>query len=266
MESKLRFANCEIGPGAPCFIIAEAGVNHNGRMELAKALIDVAIEAGTDAVKFQTFRAEKLVSTTTPKAQYQINATGTHETQYEMLKRLELSYEQFAELYRYCEDRGVMFLSSPFDEESADFLEDLGVAAFKIGSGEITNLPLLAHVARTNRPILLSTGMSYLAEVDLAVRTILDTGNRNLALFHCTSDYPTKPQDVNLQVMHTLSLAFGLPVGYSDHTEGIEIALAAAALGAHMIEKHFTLDKSLTGPDHKASIDPTELGRLVTGI
>jgi N-acetylneuraminate synthase len=262
----IHLQNWEIGPERPCFIIAEAGVNHNGRMDLAKALIDSAVQAGADAVKFQTFKTEKLVTIQAPQANYQIQSTGLVESQFEMIKRLELSYAQFQELYEYCQQQKILFLSSPFDEESADFLESLGVVAFKIGSGEITNFPLLTHVAQKNKPVLLSTGMSYLGEVEAAVRTIYDTGNDKLALFHCTSDYPAVPSDVNLRAMHTLSGAFGVPVGYSDHTEGNEISFAAVALGACILERHFTLDKKLYGPDHRASLEPQEFEALVKGV
>jgi N-acetylneuraminate synthase len=266
MVGSIRVGNAHIGPGQPCFVIAEAGVNHNGRMDLAISLIDAAADAGADAVKFQTFKAERLASSFAPRARYQVTEAGGTSSQLEMLKSLELTYEEFRRLCQHCAARGVMFLSSPFDEDSADFLGELGVAAFKIGSGEITNLPFLAHVARKGKPMLLSTGMSYLGEVDAAVHTIFEVGNQDLALFHCTSNYPTAPADVNLRAMQTLEAAFGVPVGYSDHTEGIEIPLAAVALGACMIEKHFTLDKSLPGPDHKASILPGELASLVRGV
>jgi len=266
LVTSIKVSNWEIGPGKPCFIIAEAGVNHNGRMDLAKDLIDAAIQAKVNAIKFQTFKTENMITKQAPKAKYQLDATGNDRSQFDMLQSLELSYHQFQELYDYCQEKQILFLSSPFDEESVEFLETLGVAAFKLGSGEITNLPLLTQVARKSKPILLSTGMSYLGEVETAVHTIFNVGNRKLALFHCTSNYPTVPQDVNLRAMQTLISAFGLPVGYSDHTEGIEISLAATALGACMIEKHFTLDRSLPGPDHRSSLEPKELEALVTGI
>ena len=266
MVTTIKFHDWEIGPGKPCFIIAEVGVNHNGRIELAKKLVDAAVQAGADAVKFQTFKAEKLITAQAPKANYQIQSTGAGESQFEMLKRLELSYVQFQELYKYCQEQSILFLSSPFDDESADFLESLGVVAFKIGSGEITNLPFLTYVAQKNKPILLSTGMSYLGEVEAAVRVIYGAGNEKLALFHCTSNYPAAPIDVNLRAMRTLSSAFGVPIGYSDHTEGNEISFAAIALGACMLERHFTLDKKLPGPDHSASLEPGELEALVKGV
>ena len=256
----------EIGPGQPCFIIAEAGVNHNGSLEMARQLVDAAARAGADAVKFQTFKAEKVVSPQAPKAAYQLQTTGASESQLDMVKRLELPFDAFRELYVYCQDKGIRFMSTPFDEESVDFLAELGVAVFKIPSGEITNLPFLAHVAHKGKPMIVSTGMSYLGEVEAAVRTIEEVGNRDFVLLHCVSNYPANPADVNLRAMHTLAAAFGVPVGYSDHTLGIEVAIAAVALGACVIEKHFTLDRSLPGPDHRASLEPDELAALVRGI
>jgi N-acetylneuraminate synthase len=254
-----------IGPGYPCFIIAEAGVNHNGSVELATRLVDAAVEAGADAVKFQTFKAERLVTPDAPKADYQVQATDISESQLEMLRRLELSREDHLELFSYCRRKGILFMSTPFDEESADLLEELGVPAFKIPSGELTNLPFLTHVARKGRAMIVSTGMSYLDEVKDAVQAVAETGNMNLALLHCVSTYPANPADVNLRAMHTMAAAFNVPVGYSDHTLGIEVALAAVALGACVVEKHFTLDRTLPGPDHRASLEPDELAALVRG-
>jgi len=250
----------------PVFIIAEAGVNHNGEVGLAKRLIDVAAESGADAVKFQTFRADRLVSPKAPKAEYQLQTTNPNESQSDMLQRLALSPEVHRELRNYCRERSVLFLSTPFDEESADLLDEMGVPVFKIGSGEITNWPFLNYIARKGKPIILSTGMSYLREVDEAVMVIHNAGNHQLALLHCVSNYPANPVDANLRAMQTMTTAFGVPVGYSDHTLGIEIALAAVTLGASIIEKHFTLDKNLPGPDHKASLEPDELSALITGI
>lgn len=255
-----------IGPGCPCFIIAEAGVNHNGDLALARWLVDVAAEAGADAVKFQTFRAERLVSPTAPKAEYQRQTTDADESQLEMLRRLELSPAAHRELAAYCQQRGLIFLSTPFDEESADLLDGLGVPAFKIGSGEITNHPFLEYVARKGKPLILSTGMSYLSEVDEAVWVIRHAGCEQLVLLHCVSSYPARPADANLRAMQTMAAAFGVPVGYSDHTPGLEVALAAVALGACVIEKHFTLDRNLPGPDHRASLEPHELRALIAGI
>ena len=256
----------KIGRGQPCFIIAEAGVNHNGDLVLARRLVDAAVEAGADAVKFQTFRAERLVTPAAPKAEYQLQATGAGESQLEMLRRLELSPEAHRELNAYCRKHEVLFLSTPFDEGSADLLDELGVPLFKIGSGEITNHPFLGYVARKRKPIILSTGMSYLAEVDEAVKVIRDAGCPQLALLHCVSCYPAEPEDANLLAIYTLATAFGTPVGYSDHTLGIEIAVAAVALGASILEKHFTLDQSLSGPDHRASLVPPRFAEMVRAV
>lgn len=256
----------KIGPNQSTFIIAEAGVNHNGSLEMARKLVDVAVEAGADAVKFQTFKAEKVISPHAPKASYQMESTDADESQLDMAKRLELSFNAFRELYAYCQQLGVLFMSTPFDEESADFLADLGVAVFKIPSGEITNLSFLAHVARKGKPIIVSTGMANLGEVEAAVSTVEKAGNKDLVLLHCVSNYPADPADANLKAMRTMETAFGVPVGYSDHTVGIEVSLAAVALGACVIEKHFTLDRSLPGPDHRASLPPDELEALVRGI
>ena len=266
MSDYIKIARRKISHRHPCFVIAEAGVNHNGDVELAKRLVDVATEAGADAVKFQTFKAERVVSATAPKAEYQLQTTDAAESQLDMLRRLELSPEAHRELQAYCQERGVLFMSTPFDEESADLLDELGVPVFKIGSGEITNWPFLEYVARKGKPIILSTGMSYLSEVDEAVRVIHDAGCDQLVLLHCVSNYPADPADANLRAMQTMATAFRVPVGYSDHTPGIEVALAAVALGACVIEKHFTLDKSLPGPDHRASLEPNELHALVHGI
>jgi N-acetylneuraminate synthase/N,N'-diacetyllegionaminate synthase len=256
----------KIGSGYPCFIIAEAGVNHNGDMKLARELIDAAVEAGADAVKFQTFRAEQVSSTSAPKADYQRQATDPGESQLDMLRQLQLSPEAHLEIQTHCRQRGILFLSTPFDEESVDLLDKIGVPLFKIGSGEVTNGPFLEYVARKAKPIILSTGMSYLSEIDQAVRAIRSTGCERLILLHCVSNYPADPADVNLRAMQTLALAFDAVVGYSDHTPGIESALGAVALGAAVIEKHLTIDRDLPGPDHKASVEPGEMASLVQGI
>jgi N-acetylneuraminate synthase len=255
-----------IGPGHPCFIIAEAGVNHNGDPSLARELVEAAASAGADAVKFQTFKAERLVTADAPKADYQKKTTDAREPQIEMLRRLELSEEAYHHLQILCNERDILFFSTPFDEESADFLEKIGVPAFKISSGEITNLPFLAHIARKGKPMILSTGMSRLEEVADALRAVKETGNKKLVLLHCVSNYPADPADVNLRAMETMEKAFRKPVGFSDHTMGIEVALAAVALGARIIEKHFTLDRSLPGPDHPASLEPGELAAMIKGI
>ncbi|UCD38375.1 MAG: N-acetylneuraminate synthase [Fidelibacterota bacterium] len=262
----LKIAGHEIGPGKPCYIVAEAGVNHNGDIEVARQLVDMAVAAGADAVKFQTFTAEGLVTVEAPKADYQLETTDPGESQFEMLQRLELSPEQHEELIDYCRDRKIQFLSTPFDESSADFLDQLGLPAFKVGSGEVTNLPFLAHIARKGKPLILSTGMACLGEVEDAVRTIRQAGNEQFIVLHCVSNYPAAPADANLRSMATMQAAFDVAVGYSDHTLGIEVALAAVALGACLIEKHFTLDRTLPGPDHKASLEPDELKALVQGI
>lgn len=242
----------KIGADRPCFIIAEAGVNHNGDPALAFQLVDAACKTKVDAVKFQTFKAEKLV---TKKA-----------SQYAMLKGLELSYAAFREIKVYCEKRDILFLSTPFDEESADFLEELGVKIFKIPSGELTNLPFLSYVASKKKPMIVSTGMATMEEVRDAVQAIQQAGNKQLILLHCVSSYPTDPRDANLKAMATMQRELQIPVGFSDHTMGIEVALAAVALGAKVIEKHFTLDRNLPGPDHQASLEPLELKALVEGI
>lgn len=256
----------KIGPGWPCFVIAEAGVNHNGDLALARQMVDVASQCGADAIKFQTFKAERLVTSQAPKARYQAAATGRDETQLEMLRRLELDFDSYPRLLEDCRSRALTFMSTPFDSESADFLDQLGMTIFKIASGEITNLPFLKHVAGKGKPMILSTGMSTLGEVDQAVQTIRGAGNEFLAVLQCTSEYPAAPQTINLRAMTTMAQAFAIPVGFSDHSEGIEIALAAAALGANIIEKHFTLDKNLPGPDHRASLEPEDLAKLVAGI
>ena len=248
------------------YIIGEAGVNHNGNLETAKRLVLCAKNAGCDCVKFQTFKAEKIVTQTAPMAKYQEQNTGRKESQYEMLKKLELSYNQFQELYQYCQDVGIDFLSSPFDEESADFLDSLGISAFKISSGEITNKLLLEHIAKKGKKIYLSTGMSDIDEVENAVSWIRAMGNKNIVLFHCTSNYPAAYESVNMNAMLTIKKKFLCPIGYSDHTAGIEIPILAVALGAQVIEKHFTYDKNAEGPDHKASLSPDELKAMVKSI
>ncbi len=248
------------------FIIAEAGVNHNGRLDLAKKLVDQAVRAGADAVKFQAFKAERLASAFAPKAAYQKKTTGIKESQLEMLQKVELSPERHAILKEYCRRKGILFLSSPFDEKSADELEKIGIPLFKIPSGEITNLPFLSHIAQKGKPIILSTGMSDLWEVSTAVKIIRSKNNDRIALLHCVSNYPAVPSAINLKVMETMRKKYGLPVGFSDHTEGLEIALAAVALGAAVIEKHFTLDRRMEGPDHSASIEPNDLEALVKGV
>jgi len=266
MVAPVMIAGRAVGPGQSCFIIAEAGVNHGGDVALARRLIDAAIGAGADAVKFQTFNAERLLTRTAPKARYQVQTTGSEESQYEMVRRLELPAEAHRQLMEYAARRGITFLSSLFEEASADLLETLGVPAFKIPSGELTNLPLLRHVAHKGQPMIVSTGMATLSEVATALQAIREVGHQQVVLLHCVSDYPAEPADVNLRAMATLAQRFDVPVGLSDHTLGIEVALAAVALGACVIEKHLTLNRALPGPDHRASLEPEEFQRLVRGI
>ncbi len=255
-----------IGAGVPCFVIAEAGVNHNGDTALAHRLVDVAAEAGADAVKFQSFRAESLASTEARKAAYQVSETGGGESQLEMLQRLELDVGVHEELARHCEECGIIFLSTPFDCGSADLLEKLNVAFFKISSGDLTNIPLLRHIARKRTPIILSTGMSDMDEVAVAVECIAAAGNKEIILLHCVSDYPAPADQANLRAMQAMRERFGFPVGFSDHTLGLEVALAAVALGAAALEKHLTLDRTLPGPDHRVSLEPQEFRELVCKI
>ena len=252
--------------GGPALIVAEAGVNHNGRLDFAERLVEVASSAGCDAVKFQTFEPELLAAPTAGTAEYQREAAGDHATQLDMLRSLALSHEAHGHLKRCAEALGLLFLSTPFDEPSADFLDALGVPAFKISSGDLTNLPFLRHVARKGRPMLLSTGMSTLTESLQAVEAVEHEGVDQIGLFHCVSSYPTPAEDCNLLAMGTLRAASGRPTGWSDHTEGIDLAVAAVALGAELIEKHFTLDRSLPGPDHRASLEPRELEALVRSV
>lgn len=248
------------------FVIAEIGVNHNGSMDRAQQLIDAAAAAGADAVKFQTFRAEDLVTPDARKADYQIANTGDSGSQFEMLKALELSEDQFQALADHCAGVGIAFLSTPFSEAAADLLERVGVTSYKISSGDLTHLPMLAHIARKDRPIILSTGMGTLAEVETALATIQAAGAPPVSLLHCVSNYPAAAEDCNLAAMDTMAHAFGLPVGWSDHTEGAAISWAAVARGAAIIEKHITLDRSLPGPDHRASMEPRDFGDFVAGI
>jgi len=262
----VRLKDRAIGPGQPVFVIAEAGVNHNGDLAMARRLVDAAVEAGADAVKFQAFKAEDVVSVGAAKAEYQVATSGGGESQLDMVRKLELSGAAFRELQAYCTQRGILFLATPFDFGSADLLADMNVPLFKISSGEVTNLPFLEYVARKGKPLIVSTGMCFLGEVDEAVRLLQGAGCEDLVLLHCTSNYPTRPEDVNLRAMQTLGAAFGFPVGYSDHTIGIAVPQAAVALGACVIEKHFTLDRTLPGPDHPASLEPHELTAMVRGI
>ncbi|EFS9254445.1 N-acetylneuraminate synthase [Campylobacter upsaliensis] len=247
-------------------IIAEAGVNHNGDINLAKKLIEQAAKAGADVVKFQTFKANSCVSVSAKKAKYQLETTAKEESQLEMIKKLELSYESHFELMKHCKKHGIAFLSTPFDLESVEFLRGLDLPYFKIPSGEITNLPYLKAVAKCKKKVLLSTGMANLGEIEAALEILRKNGTRNITLLHCNTEYPTPFEDVNLNALKTLKEAFKLEVGYSDHTEGIVASLGAVALGAVVIEKHFTLDKTMEGPDHRASLEFEELRALCKGI
>jgi N-acetylneuraminate synthase len=248
------------------FVIAEAGVNHNGDPALARALVDVAVAAGADAVKFQTFSVDRLLTRRAPKAEYQERATGGGQSQYEMLARLQLSAEDHEMLFSYCAAAGIEFMSTPFDPESARYLKRLGVRRLKISSGDVTNLPMLEVVGSLGLPVVLSTGMADMAEVAAAVAALRRAGTTDLAVLQCVSNYPADPALTNLRVMDTFARAFGTPVGLSDHSTGLTMAIAAAALGAAYVEKHFTLDQSLPGPDHQASLLPDELRSLVTAI
>jgi N,N'-diacetyllegionaminate synthase len=249
-------------------IIAEAGVNHNGDMELAKQLIDVAAEAGADFVKFQTFKADRLATRTAKKADYQNESTDIKESQYEMLERLELTLDMHKELIAHCAMRNIRFFSTGFDVESLDMLASLGLDSFKVPSGEITNLPYLRHVGLISKSVILSTGMANMGEIEAAIEVLEQAGvvRTNITVLHCTTEYPTPMREVNLRAMQSIQKAFGVAVGYSDHTVGIEVAIAAVAMGASVIEKHFTIDRNLAGPDHKASLEPNELKSMVTSI
>lgn len=248
------------------YIIAEAGDNHNGDFNTALKLVDVAKRAGADCVKFQTFVTEEIISKYAEMAEYQKKNTGKEESQFEMVKRLELSFDEFRKIKEYCDRVGIQFLSTPFDLKSVDFLNELGVPFFKIPSGEITNYPYLIKIAHTGKPVVMSTGMCEPDEILAAINVLEKNGGGEITLLHCNTEYPTPLKDVNLYAMRTMKKMFGKKVGYSDHTKGIEVPVAAVALGACVIEKHFTLDKNMPGPDHKASLEPDELGRMVKNI
>jgi len=249
-------------------IIAEAGVNHNGSIELAKKLIDVAAEAGAYFVKFQTFKAETLVTQTADKAEYQKEITNTDESQFEMIKKLELDRKTHEELIDYCKIKEIRFLSTAFDHDSIDLLAEINIPLFKIPSGEITNLPYLRHIGKMEKPIIMSTGMSTLDEVQNALNILIESGadKEQITILHCNTEYPTPMKDVNLKAMLTIKDELGVNIGYSDHTLGIEVPIAAVAMGATVIEKHFTLDRNMPGPDHAASLEPEELKAMVTAI
>lgn len=263
----VKIGNKLVGPGSPCLIIAEAGVNHNGDLNKAKKLIDIAVEAGADVVKFQTFFTENIVTRSAERAKYQKqNMPEIEETQWEMLKKLELDKKSFSILKKYADSKGIMFLSTPYDEKSIDLLTDIGVKAFKVSSAWITNLPFLTYLAKKGLPIIFSRGMSQEVEIREAIKTMKQAGAKDLILMHCHFNYPTDISDVNLRVLATLKDKFDLMTGFSDHTQGITAAIAAVALGAVVIEKHFTLDKNLPGPDHKASLEPQELKNMIKAI
>lgn len=247
-------------------MIGEIGVNHNGDLALAKAMIDVAVKAGADAVKFQTFAAERLVTRTARKADYQSRNHQVDESQFDMLKKLELSEDDLRACKTYCDEHGIVFLSTPFDEQAADLLQSVGIQGFKISSGDLTNLPLLRHIAAKGLPMIISTGMATMGEIEDAVIAIRDAGDPSLAILHCVSDYPAKASEANLAAMDTIGQAFNKVVGWSDHTLGDAISVAAVARGARIIEKHFTLDVAMEGPDHKASLNPDEFTELLTKI
>ncbi len=248
------------------FVIAEAGVNHNGDIRLAKKLVDVAASAGADAVKFQTFKAERLATLEAPKADYQTKAAVSGQSQFEMLRQLELTDAAHQELYDYCQHKGIIFLSTPFDAQSADLLDRLGMEMFKVPSGEVTNLELLAHIARKKKSMIVSTGMATLEEIKVAVQHIEKFNARNYALLHCVSSYPTDPADANLKAIRMMQKVFNVPVGFSDHTLGVRTAVNAVFAGARIIEKHITLGRELEGPDHKFSLEPDDLASLVREI
>ena len=249
-------------------IIAEAGVNHNGDIGLARQLVDLAAEAGADAVKFQTFSADRLVASHAAKAAYQQRTGDAGETQHQMLRRLELNRDMHEALLDHCRTRSIRFLSTPFDIPSVDLLVDLGVGLFKVSSGEIDNLPLLRHIGRQGKPVIISTGMATLGEIEQAIAVLEQSGTprSRTTVLHCTTEYPTALADVNLKAMLTIRDALSVAVGYSDHTLGIAVPIAAAALGACVIEKHFTIDRTLPGPDHQASLEPAELKEMVRGV
>lgn len=261
----IKISNKIIGESHPAFIIAEAGVNHNGKLDQAKKLVDIAVKAGTDAVKFQTYKTENVVASGTESANYVKNNLGKNVEQLKMLSNYELEYNEFKKIKNYCDQKGIIFLSTPHSFDAIDFLEDL-VPAYKFGSGDVTNFPALKHAARKNKPIILGTGMSNLFEVKNAIQIIKSQGNEKIIALHCTTRYPCPPEEVNLRAMLTMKKNLNCLVGYSDHSLGITVPIIASALGANVIEKHFTISKDLPGPDHKASLNPNELKTMVKEI
>jgi N,N'-diacetyllegionaminate synthase len=264
-NKRLNISGREISQNSPTFVIAEAGVNHGGDMSVAKKLIDIASNAGADAVKFQYFKTENIILSNVEKAPYQMKTTSVQESQFEMLKKLEVSIDQNKELKSYCESKNIIFLTTPFDEESLDNLDVLDLPAYKIASTDLTNLPYLEKVAKKRKPIFLSTGMSYLSEVKLALESIYPN-NRDVVLLQCTANYPIKDNEANLNIINTFKENFDILVGYSDHTVGVGAAAFAIPMGAKVVEKHFTLDKTLKGPDHRASLSPEELKEFVETV
>lgn len=266
MIRPIRIANRVVGPGQSCFVIAEAGVNHNGEVGLAHKLIDAAVKAGADAVKFQTFTAETVVVRNCPKPTYQLQSTANTESQLEMLRKLSLRYEDFHALKKHAEEVGILFLSTPSAPADIHFLTKIGVAVLKVASMDIVNYPLLEVFGSQGVPVIASTGMATLGEVEKGLATLRNSGCQEVALLHCVTNYPIEDNEANLLVTETLTQAFQVPVGYSDHTTGVVVAIAAVALGSCIIEKHFTIDKQLPGPDHAASLDPEDFRTMVKGI
>jgi len=266
MEKKIKISDKEIGQNNPTLIIAEAGVNHNGSIRLAKRLIDIAAQSGADVIKFQTYHTKDLILKNTEKVYYQNNASNKNESQYDMLKRLELSDKEFIELAKYSKKRKIIFLSSPFDKASVDLLERLNVPAYKIASGEITNFPLIAYIVSKKKPIILSTGMSKLQEIKDAIVKINQKGQRQIILMHCVSNYPAPIDSLNLRIIPSLRKKFKLPIGFSDHSLSTIIPVIAVSLGACIIEKHFTINRDLEGPDHRSSLEPQELKLMISNI
>ncbi len=263
----IKIGNKKISEDSPVFIIAEAGVNHNGRLDLALKLVDAAKEAGADAVKFQTFKAEGVMTENVPMAEYQKKNTGKTESMLDMVRKFELKYEDFRKINKYCDRKKIMFLSTPHSgSESVDFLHSLKVPAFKFGSGDLNNLPVLRYAAKFKKPMILGTGMADMAEVKEAINCAKKAGNDKIIVLHCTTNYPCPVEEVNLRAMQTMMRDLDVLVGYSDHTLGIQVPIMAATLGACVIEKHFTLDKNLAGPDHKASLEPGELKEMVGAV
>ncbi len=264
---KIKIGNRRIGTGEPVFVIGEAGVNHNGRLDLALKLVDAAAGAGADAIKFQTFKAEEMVVASADMAEYQQKNLGVKESQLSMLRKLEFKEEHYPTVIKRCKERGITFISTPHGGiPSIDLLKKMKHPAYKIASGDLTNRPYIEHAAKTGKPILLSTGMGTMREIQDAVHWIKNSGNENILVFHCTTNYPTPPEETNLRAMITMMKKLNVLIGYSDHTEGIQAAVMAATLGACMIEKHFTLDRSMEGPDHAASLEPSELTELVREV